>query len=99
MESIPKAHKSIISNEPRCFHCGKEYDLERHHIFMGVAYRWKAESDGLWIYLCADCHRFLHGKSGHNLNVQYKEIGERAWLEHYKKRIPDFVQRYGKNWL
>lgn len=99
MDSIPRNHKSIISNEPKCYHCGSEYDLQRHHVYMGVAYRWKAERDGLWINLCADCHRYIHSKDGHNLSVQYKQIAERAWLKHYNKTIADFRHEYGKNWL
>lgn len=96
---LPKEHKSIISNEPRCYHCGTEENLQRHHMLKGLAYRYKAEEDGLWCYLCNDCHTFLHGKDGHQLDVQYKQIAERAWLRHYRKSVRDWIQRYGKNWI
>lgn len=99
MDAIPKHHKSIIDNTPQCYHCGSEVNLQRHHMLKGVAYRWKAEEDGLWCYLCNDCHTFLHGKDGHQLDQQYKEIAERAWLNHYGKTIADFRSRYGKNYL
>ena len=88
-----------MSNTPQCYHRGSEVDLQRHHMMKGVAYRWKAEEDGLWIYLCSDCHTYLHGKNGHQLDVQYKEIAERAWLKHYGKQKKDWIARYGKNWL
>lgn len=99
MEVIQKKHKSIIDNSLQCYHCGKEYDLQRHHICKGLAYRWKAEEDGLWCYLCIDCHTFLHGKDGHELDVQYKQIAERTWLKHYRKTVKDWIRRYGKNYL
>lgn len=96
---LPKEHKSIINNTPQCYHCGREANLQRHHCIKGVAHRWKAEQDGLWIYLCVDCHTYLHGKNGHFLDQQYKEIAERAWLKHYRKGIKDWISRYGKNYL
>ena len=99
MDSIPRTHKSIISNDPKCYHCGSEANLQRHHMIKGVAHRWKAEEDGLWIYLCADCHTHLHGKDGHQLDLQYKQIAERAWLKHYRKSIKDWISRYSKNFL
>lgn len=99
MESIPRAHKSVIDKRMVCHHCGSEVDLQSHHMLKGVAYRWKAEQDGLFVMLCASCHAFLHGKDGHALDLQYKQEAERAWLEHYHKTIPDFIARYGKNYL
>ena len=98
-DAIPKAHKSIIDKRMQCFHCGKESDLQCHHIMKGLAYRWKAEEDGLFVMLCSDCHRYLHGKDGHLLDLQYKEIAERAWLKHYNKQIKDWIARYGKNFI
>lgn len=99
MDSIPRTHKSIIDNTPRCYHCGREDSLQRHHCLKGIAYRWKAEEDGLWVYLCADCHTFLHGKDGHQLDLQYKQIAERTWLKHYRKSMKDWISRYGKNFI
>lgn len=99
MDAKQSEHKSIISQRVQCFHCGSENRLQRHHMLKGVAYRWKAEEDGLWVYLCADCHSYLHGKNGHELDQQYKQTAERAWLKHYRKKIPDFIRRYGKNYL
>lgn len=95
----PKEHKSIIDNYPRCHHCGSEVNLQRHHMMKGLAYRYKAEEDGLWCYLCAYCHTFLHGKDGHELDLQYKQEAERAWLKHYKKSVKDWIRRYGKNFI
>lgn len=99
MDSIPRSHKSIIDNTPMCYHCGSEVNLQRHHMIKGVAYRWKAEEDGLWIFLCVDCHTYLHGKHGHELDLLYKKEAERAWLKHYGKEVKDWRARYGKNYL
>lgn len=94
--------RSIVDNNMACHVCGSVRNLERHHIFFGVANRAKSETDGCWCYLCAECHRSkygVHGYDGYDLNRQLKQEAERAWLREYGKSISQFVQRYGKNWL
>lgn len=53
--------KSILQNEKVCYLCGRQYGLERHHIFAGVANRRISEAEGFWLWLCADCHRGTEG--------------------------------------
>ena len=48
--------KSILQDERRCYLCGCVADLEKHHIFSGVANRKISERLGLWVYLCHSCH-------------------------------------------
>ena len=94
-ESIVKASKS-------CFFCGSERQLERHHIYMGVANRKLAEEDGTWVWLCAECHRGthgVHGAYGHDRDQALKQAGEWAWVHHYGKTKEDFIKRYGRNYI
>ena len=54
--------KSILQDEKKCYLCGREYGLERHHIFAGVANRRISEAEGLWVWLCGEtCHRGIDG--------------------------------------
>ena len=38
-----------------CYRCGRPYGLHRHHIFAG-SLRNISEREGLWVYLCHECH-------------------------------------------
>ena len=94
--------KSIISNEKRCFVCGKERGCEVHHLFYGVSNRKLADEDGLWVYLCYECHRGrwgVHGYDGYDLNTSLKREAQRTWMKHYGKTVEDFIARYGKSYL
>ena len=53
--------RSILQAEKACYLCGRRFHLEKHHIFGGVANRKLSEKHGLWVYLCADCHRGTEG--------------------------------------
>ena len=50
-----------MQEEKRCWFCGRECGLERHHVLSGTANRKLSEQYGLWVWLCRDCHT---GKSG-----------------------------------
>ena len=52
---------SIIQTEKECWFCGAQTDLERHHIFAGVANRPISEKYGLTVWLCHEHHT---GKNG-----------------------------------
>ena len=75
--------------------CGKRVNLERHHIFGGVANRPLSEKYGLWVYLCHECHT---GAEGAQYNREkgdaLKRLGQIAfegkhshdeWMELFKK--------------
>ena len=53
--------KSILQSEKICYLCGKQYGLEMHHIFAGVANRRISEERGFKVWLCAECHRGTDG--------------------------------------
>ncbi len=94
--------KSIVDNTNYCYVCSHfkmRYVLANHthHIFGGPN-RKLSDADGLTVRLCTRCHSQVHDTE----NIYYHElhkIGEKAWLEHYHLTIPDFIKRYGKNYL
>jgi len=59
--------KSILQEEKVCYLCGKQYGLELHHIFAGVANRRISEQHGLKVWLCHDCHT---GQDGAQYNSE-----------------------------
>lgn len=92
---------SLISNEKKCYVCGTQFNLHKHHIFKGVRNRKKADEDGLWVYLCYLHHEGtsgVHGKNGYELDLKLKKLAERKWLEQ-DRTVDDFINRYGRNFL
>ena len=92
---------SIISENKICYVCGKKTNLHYHHIMFGKN-RSKADEDGLTVYLCYDHHEGtfgVHGKCGHNLDMDLKKKAEIKWLKYYGKSTDDFIKRYGRNYL
>lgn len=92
--------KSIIDTELKCYICGKRQGLEMHHIF-GAFNRSRADRDGLKVYLCHECHNEPPNGVHHNRknNLRLKQIGQKAWMEHYGKSEADFIKEYGKSYL
>ena len=89
--------KSIISNDRRCYICGSNWNLEKHHCLFGTANRKKADKDGLWVYLCHDCHNRVHTDIPfHKYNL--KQIAQKAWQLKYGD-TDAFIDRYGRNYL
>lgn len=93
---------SIITNDlEHCIECGR-YSIELHEVFFGVANRHKSIEDGLVIPLC---HKYHHNGNligihqDIKLNMKYRKIAEKRWLEYYNKTIDDFRKRYGCNYL
>lgn len=92
-----------------CYLCGKYGPTEKHHIFGGVANRRLSEQDGLWVYLCPDCHnRPPNGVHFNPYNMKRLHVaGQSRW--EMVKIIQDgmtdeevrsaFMERYGKNYL
>lgn len=102
--------KSILNTQKHiCFLCGRYGPTEVHHIFGGVANRRLSEQDGLWVYLCPDCHnRPPNGVHFNPNNMKRLHIaGQSRW--EMVKIIQDgmadeearsaFMERYGKNYL
>ena len=88
---------SIISNEKKCYICGRTLDLEKHHCIFGTANRKKADQDGLWVWLCHDCHYGVH-----NANIYAKrslqQKAQTRWMEEYGDE-QQFIDRFGRGYL
>ena len=88
--------KSIISNAKRCYLCGSEQNLERHHCIFGTSARRKAESDGLWVYLCHRDHMAVHNEEIWEKKALQEIAQEKYELKHSRQ---EFIERYGKSYL
>ena len=75
---------------------------ERHEVFYGGKNRKKSIEDGLIVFITPEQHRGtngVHGKNGHELDLKLKRIAEATWCKYYNKEIPEFIKRYGRNYL
>ena len=92
--------KSIIQSEKKCFFCGSEYNLERHHCIHGTAGRRLADKYGLTVYLCPSCHRGsegVHGRDGAPLDKILKQTAQTAFEGKYGRQ--KWMETFGKNYL
>lgn len=95
--------KSIIQDyeaEPWCFECGSPYNLQEHHCIEGRGRRALSEKYGLKILLCGmgGCHDKAHNGDSQLLE-KYQEIGQKAFMEHYKKTVDEFRAVFGISFL
>lgn len=99
--------KSLLDTKKGvCFMCGRYGPTEVHHIFGGVANRKLSEQDGIWVYLCPDCHnRPPNGVHFNKENMEWlHKLGQKAYelsrcdLTAEEARTA-FMERYGKNYL
>ena len=90
--------ESIIQKERQCYFCGKVMDLERHHVFAGVANRPISESYGLWVWLCHNCHT---GNSGAQYdkerNLELKQEAQKAFQMYFGRQM--WMKLIRKNYL
>ena len=79
----------------RCFICGKYTECDKHHIFNGYSMRGKSETDGLYVFICRDCHEQVHQERRlRDLLKKFGQIIFERWNSH-----DQFMQRYRKNYL
>lgn len=86
-----------MQTEKKCWFCGKEGYLERHHVLGGTANRKLSEAYGLWIWCCNDCHT---GKDGvqydRNKNFELKAEAQACFEQLYghEKWMNTFRRNY-----
>ena len=89
---------SILQNEKRCWFCPCTYDLERHHIFAGVANRKLSEKYGLWVWLCHKHHTGTDGAQyNQEMNRQLKQDAQFAFERKHTRA--EWMKIFGKNYL
>jgi Zn-finger protein len=95
--------KSIIINPEHmeCAVCGKQRDLEWHHVIHGTANRALSDKYGLTVWLCRECHSSLHSSPhprwrdvDNQLEVvaqkKFEDIhGHEKWMELFRKNYLD----------
>lgn len=104
--------KSIMQPSNQiCFLCKKRnVRLEKHHIMNGIAYRDKAEEDGLYVMLCTTHFEPINGKDiqvegchehvtvNPKDNQKLKKSAQRAYMLYYHKNLDQWIKRYGKSY-
>ena len=95
--------KSVINTlftdgSKKCFICNSTYNIEKHHCVFGRAERKKAESDGLWLYLCANHHYAVHNSDA-KLKKNLQELAQRFYMKVNNASEEDFIKRYGRSYL
>lgn len=72
--------KSILQNEKVCYLCHRQYGLELHHIFAGVANRKISTANGFVCWLCHDCHTGTEGAQYNSeRNLYLKQMAQAAY--------------------
>lgn len=91
--------KSILQTEKVCYMCGREYGLEKHHIFAGMANRRISEREGLWCWLCGTtCHRGTHGAQyDKEMNFYLKGQAQKAFERTHTRQ--EWMKLIGRNYL
>lgn len=92
--------KSILQpdGERRCFLCGRQHGLEKHHIYGGIGRRKISEAYGFWVYLCAACHR---GPNGAQYSKASEDILKQLCQEEFEKNHnrDEFRALIGKSYI
>ena len=90
--------KSIIQERKECYFCGKLTNLERHHVFGGVANRPISEKYGLTVWLCHNCHTGQSGAQYDKIkNLRLKQDAQFAFERNHTRS--EWMKLIGKNYL
>ena len=90
--------KSIIQERKECYFCGKLTNLERHHVFGGVANRPISEKYGLTVWLCHNCHTGKDGAQYDKMkNLRLKQDAQFAFERNHTRS--EWMKLIGKNYL
>lgn len=89
---------SLMSTDKKCYVCGRDYTLHKHHIFFG-ANRKHSEKYGCWCWLCAEHHN-MSNRGVHSDKVLDKRLKEECQKRFEKLYSHEkFMQIFGRNWL
>lgn len=90
--------KSVIQERKECYFCGKLTNLERHHVFGGVANRPISEKYGLTVWLCHNCHTGKDGAQYDKMkNLRLKQDAQFAFERNHTRS--EWMKLIGKNYL
>ena len=73
-------NKKDMFGHPQCYCCLNGHALVRHEVLYGQN-RTKSKALGLWILVCPDCHRWIHGEKQCWPEMEGSLSARRAWIE------------------
>ena len=90
--------KSILQEERVCYLCGSVNNLEKHHIFAGVANRPISEREGFYCFLCKSCHT---GTEGAQYDKEKNRMlkADAQWAYEQTHSRSEWMKLIGKNYL
>ncbi len=100
---MKKEPKSIVTDDlEHCYIHRKYLGIEVaadhiHHLCHGTANRKIADREGLICGLCEYCHRMLHDKGYHDMELLQE--AERTWLSFNNSSIEEWIKLMGRNYL
>lgn len=88
--------KSVVSNERKCWVCGRSEPLHKHHIYYGNANRRLSEKYGCWVWLCPEHHNMSKWGVHFNksLDLELKELCQMKLGWSPEKMIKVFGRNY-----
>lgn len=90
---------SIMQTEKRCYCTGSVVRLVKHHVIPGTANRRKADKYGLWVWLNADFHNWIHS-SAPGASDKLKELrkaGQKAFEKTHSRE--EWMRIFHRNYL
>ena len=92
----------LQGKEKRCYITGRTDGLHKHHVFYGTSNRAVSDKYGFWVWLIPELHNMsdngVHGKEGHELDIELKQACQRA-VEADGHTREDFRALIGKSYL
>ena len=90
--------KSLFSDEKRCYLCGSNSNIHKHHIYMG-SNRKNSEEIGAWVYLCYKHHNGSNQGVHFNpkLDQELKELAQLKYEENHTRE--EFMSIIKRNYL
>lgn len=90
--------KSILQDKRECYFCGRQTELEIHHVFAGTANRPISEKYGLKVWLCHEHHTGTEGAQYDKArNLQLKQDAQFAFEREHSRS--EWMKLIGKNYL
>lgn len=89
---------SILTDQKRCYLCGRQCGLEKHHVFAGTANRRVSDRLGLWVYLCHECHTGKDGAQYDPIKNRRLKMDAQFAFERTHTRA-EWMRAIGKNYL
>ena len=88
--------RSIMQDEKVCFVSGSTVQLDRHHVYAGMANRKISEKYGCWCWLRHDIHMELHDRNK-ELDKMLRRVCQEKFEETHTR--DEFMRIFGKSYL